>query len=330
MNKIVIIVCCVLFSNLLWGQNVVKEDSSLKSEVYQLKEDQLKSKYHLDSVKIELRKQSQNIEALNKQVRRYKESNNSLSLSLKKEKVKNNQLQSSIDSISQEVIKNRNLITSSSSELKDNISSYKDETTENISSVNSLIVDQKYIGIGVIFLIMLIVVMIYLLLVKRISSSKVDVVSKINNTKNYLEEEAIKLDRKLLGILEVNLTAQKEQNLASNKEKGTDPDHSLALKVADEIVRMQKNMSKIDKSVKGLKPLEKGIERIRSNFASNGYEMVDLLNKSYEERMNIDVINFLEDETLVEGTKMITKIIKPQVNFEGTLIQRAQVEVSQN
>lgn len=330
MNKIVIIVCCVLFSNLLWGQNVVKEDLSLKSEVNQLKEDQLNSKHHLDSVKIELRKQSQNIEALNKQVRRYKESNNSLVLSLKKEKVKNNQLQSSIDSISQEVLKNRKLITSSSSELKDNISSYKDETTENLSSVNSLIVDQKYIGIGVIFLIMLIVVMIYLLLVKRISSSKVDVVSKINSTKNYLEEEAIKLDRKLLGILEVHLTAQKEQNLASNKEKGLSPDHSLALKVADEIVRMQKNMSKIDKSVKGLKPLEKGIERIRSNFASNGYEMVDLLNKSYEERMNIDVINFLEDETLVEGTKMITKIIKPQVNFEGTLIQRAQVEVSQN
>ena len=93
---------------------------------------------------------------------------------------------------------------------------------------------------------------------------------------------------------------------------------------------MQKNLSRIDTDIKGLKPLERGIERIKANFAANGYEMVNLLKNEYDERMNIDVINFVEDDTLDSGKKIISKIIKPQVNFKGILIQRAQVEVSQN
>lgn len=86
----------------------------------------------------------------------------------------------------------------------------------------------------------------------------------------------------------------------------------------------------MDSSTKGLKPLEKGIERIQANFASNGYEMINLLNKDYDERMNIDVINFTTDENLNEGRKVITAVVKPQVNYNGVLIQRAQVDVSQN
>ena len=59
-------------------------------------------------------------------------------------------------------------------------------------------------------------------------------------------------------------------------------------------------------------------------------ELAILLNKDYDERMNIDVINFITDENLTKGRKIITSVIKPQVNFNGVLIQRAQVDVSQN
>jgi hypothetical protein len=106
--------------------------------------------------------------------------------------------------------------------------------------------------------------------------------------------------------------------------------HNLVLKIADEIVRMQKNISRIPPETKGIKPLEKGIDRIRDNIVANGYEMVELLNAVYEDRMNVDVINFIEDETLSTGEKIIAKVIKPQVNYKGVMIQRAQVEVAQN
>jgi hypothetical protein len=172
--------------------------------------------------------------------------------------------------------------------------------------------------------------LMYLFLGKRIKSSQTDVESQIRNTKKSLEEESLKLDNKLIEVLETKLKVQQETSESLPKATNEKVDHSLALKVADEIVRMQKNISKMNADIKGLKPLEKGIERIQANFAANGYEMVNLLNNEFDERMNIDVINFVEDDTLESGKKIISKIIKPQVNFNGVLIQRAQVEVSQN
>lgn len=171
---------------------------------------------------------------------------------------------------------------------------------------------------------------IYWLLGKRIANSKTDVETQIKNTKTALEEESIKLDSRLVEVLESQLKLKLEEKQIIPINSNNEIDHSLALKVADEIVRMQKNISKMDDDTKGLKPLVKGIERIQANFASNGYEMVNLLNKDYDERMNIDVINFITDENLTEGRKVITAVIKPQVNYNDVLIQRAQVDVSQN
>ncbi len=172
--------------------------------------------------------------------------------------------------------------------------------------------------------------LMYLLLGKRIKSSQTDVETQIRNTKKSLEEEGLRLDNKLIEVLETQLLVQQEESKSQSPTTHEKADHSLALKVADEIVRLQKNISRMDADIKGLKPLEKGIERIQANFAANGYEMVNLLNNEYDERMNIDVINFLEDDSLESGKKIITKVIKPQVNYKGILIQRAQVEVSQN
>ena len=171
---------------------------------------------------------------------------------------------------------------------------------------------------------------LYWLLGKRIATSKTDVETQIKNTKTALEEESIKLDSKLVEVLDTQLKLKQEEKQVVSSNSTSEIDHSLALKVADEIVRMQKNISKMDDETKGLKPLVKGIERIQANFASNGYEMVNLLNKDYDERMNIDVINFITDENLTEGRKIIKSVIKPQVNYNGVLIQRAQVDVSQN
>ena len=107
------------------------------------------------------------------------------------------------------------------------------------------------------------------------------------------------------------------------------PDHSLALKVADEIVRIELNMSRMDSSIKGYKQLAKAVERIKDNFKANGYEIVDMLGKPYNEGMKV-IANFVVDEDLEEGKQIITGITKPQINYNGQMIQAAQITVSQN
>jgi hypothetical protein len=55
--------------------------------------------------------------------------------------------------------------------------------------------------------------------------------------------------------------------------------------------------------------------------------MPEILNKPFDSRVKM-VANMVEDENLGKGIEIITKIIKPQVNYKGVLIQAAQVEVS--
>ena len=169
-----------------------------------------------------------------------------------------------------------------------------------------------------------------LMLRRRIDVSGVNMEQKIRSAKASLEEQALSLDAKLIEVLEKQLLLSQEQKPEPGTEQEAEPDHSLSLKVADEITRMQKNIAQMDPSVKGIKPLTKGLERIRKNFMANGYEIVDLLNKPYNSRMNIDVINYVDDPNLGEDDKIIVKIIRPQVNFNGVLIQRAQVDVAVN
>jgi hypothetical protein len=102
----------------------------------------------------------------------------------------------------------------------------------------------------------------------------------------------------------------------------------LALKVADEITLIERNISHMNKDTKGLKPLIRAIERLKDNLLSKGYEIPELLGKPFIEGMKITIITSIPDENLEKGRDLITKIIKPQVNFNEKLIQMAQVEVT--
>ncbi len=139
------------------------------------------------------------------------------------------------------------------------------------------------------------------------------------------EDDSIKLDRKLLELLNRQMLASKQTEKSPTK----DIDHSLALKVADEIVRIELNLSRMDTTVKGYKQLTKAVQRIKDNFAANDYEIVDMLGKTYNERTKV-IANFCIDESLPEGAQIITGITKPQVNYQGKMIQVAQITVSQN
>lgn len=168
---------------------------------------------------------------------------------------------------------------------------------------------------------------IYWFLSKRIQNSKMDVETQIKNTKIALEEESIKLDSKLVEVLESQLKLKQEEKQVNAVNSNNEIDHSLALKVADEIVRIQKNLHQMDANTKGLKQLSASVKRIQDNFASNGYELVEMLGKEYNEGMKV-IANFVPSENLDAGKQIITRIIKPQVNFKGQMIQSAQIEVS--
>lgn len=210
-----------------------------------------------------------------------------------------------------------------------NISGEINKTNSNVQTNQDMLQSRTlWIGIMAVALLIFIVGVAYQL-TKRIKSGNTSIgeVRKAQEAlqlaQTKMQEESVKLDDKLLEMFDKQIST-------TPKVVGTDkPDHSLALKVADEIVRIELNMSRMDSSIKGYKQLAKAVERIKDNFKANGYEIIDMLGKPYNEGMKVTA-NFVSDEELEEGKQIITGITKPQINYNGQMIQAAQITVSQN
>lgn len=209
----------------------------------------------------------------------------------------------------------------------------KIDKANGLISDNSSSLNNRTLGGGVIAIVLLLLgLLLYWLLGKRLRKSN-DSMESIKEAQSALEkankeiqEKSIELDNKLVELLDKQMRSKPS---APSKDSTKAVDHSLALKVADEIVRIELNLSRMDASVKGHKQLSKAVERIKNNFLAQGYEIVDMLGKPYNEGMKV-VASFVSDESLKDGEQVITGITKPQINFNGEMIQAAQITVSQN
>lgn len=209
------------------------------------------------------------------------------------------------------------------------ISDANQKIDSNVSTLTNSINSRSWLGaLGILIAIGLLAFTYYIL--RRKISSGATTIDKIRTAQEGLEtaqkamqEESVKLDSKLVELLDKKI--ESTPTPTDNEQA----DHTLALKVADEIVRIETNLSRMDTSVKGYKQLAKAVERIRTNFLANGYEIVEMLGKPYSEGIKASV-SFETDESLAEGEQRITGIIKPQINYKGKMIQSAQITVSQN
>ncbi|MFZ2284967.1 MAG: hypothetical protein WAV86_13930 [Lutibacter sp.] len=304
MKKILLITLFLGATNLFAQQ---KQDSILVKEIPMLKNNVFR--------------QGQEIDKLSKKL-------NDQDYILGKQKNTIENLNASIDSLSQLIQTNSQNILTISTELGTKIQQTGETANSKISELDSSLDKNRLYWIIATLATLLLGGVVYWLLGKRIQTSKTDLETQIKNTKTALEEESVKLDNKLVEVLETQLKLKQEETKSQPTISIEKADHSLALKVADEIIRIQKNLNQMDESTKGLKQLNSSVQRIQDNFAANGYELVEMIGKEYSEGMKATV-NFVQDEDYEEGKRIITRIIKPQVNYKGTMIQTAQIEVTE-
>lgn len=185
-------------------------------------------------------------------------------------------------------------------------------------------------GIGIVLALIVSLSIVAYWLTKRIKSGSttIDEIRKaqesLRNAQEKIQEESVNLHNKLLDIAEKQLASAKDITT-----KAATPDHSLVVKLADEIARIETNLSKMDKSVRGYKQLVQAKDRMINNVRANGYEIISLLGQEYNEGMQFPA-RFVPDEELPEGKRIITGMIKMQVNYNGQMIQPAEIVVSQN
>lgn len=275
---------------------------------------------------------NEEIKDLQERLRKVETTNNSLKSELKNQKAYfSNGFAAATDSIRNlraEVENNKENIETISKDLGVKITATETNANKKIETLDNTVSKNTLYWIIGALAIALLSVLLFGLLRKQITKDKTDITANIQQTKKALEEEGVKLDSKLVDLLATQMQLMKEERQAVPSSKAEEVNHELALKVADEIIRIQKNLGNMDTETKGLKQLIASVKRIQDNFEANGYELVDMLNKPYDQGMKLTA-NFKPDETLKAGEQIITRIIKPQVNFKGVMIQSAQIEVSQ-
>jgi hypothetical protein len=234
-------------------------------------------------------------------------------------------LSSTVDSVGilkKELAVTNNNLKAMADKLELQIQQLSDKSDSDISALSKRVSNNTIYWILAIIAIALFPTILFSLLRSRLAVVKTELSDQIKNTSEAIRGDILKLDNQVFWSLDFQKNLRKtEQN------ESEDIDHSLALKVADEIIRIQRNLNSMDPGIKGLKQLEFAVDRIQDNFKENGYEVVDLLNKPYDQGMKVSV-KFKPDDTLKQGEQIITRIIKPQVNYNNVTIQEAEVEVS--
>lgn len=215
-------------------------------------------------------------------------------------------------------------------ESRSSINGKIQETNSALTTARSDIRNQSLWGGLAALLILTIISVVAFYLSKRIKrgDSTIDDVRKAQDAlleaQRRLQEESVRLDNQLLDIVQQQLKGMP----AAGETTGI-PDHSLVVKLADEIARIETNLSKMDKSVRGYKQLVQAKDRMINNVRANGYEIISLLGQEYNDGMQFQT-RFVPDDTLPEGKRIITGMIKMQVNYNGKMIQPAEIVVSQN
>lgn len=269
-------------------------------------------------------KQKQEIEGLTSKVNNQQTTINQQRNAINEITTKAKRLESTVDSLGSLIETNRSNINTIADDLGTKIQETGEQAETRILELGGDVEKNRLYWIIATLVTLLLGGLMYLFLGKRIKSSQTDVETQIRNTKKSLEEESLKLDGELVKVfqkqLEVLDTAPKETT-------SQDDDHSLVLKIADRLTAMETNLYRMDPNTRGLNNLKNLVKSTKENFNAKEYEIVEMLGKEYKEGMEV-IATFIPSDEIEIGKQIITRVIKPQVNFKGQKIQAAQIEVS--
>ena len=231
-----------------------------------------------------------------------------------------------IDSLKSVLAETNNRVDALLDSLNKNISSTREQIQIKSDSLSQTIAKQSQTGLWIFIVIAIILAVIAFVFGKLIA--------KRGNEVALLSAKADKLNEQIVNRLssemsEMQTISKQIGSISAATGSESDTEQKLITTLADRITFMEMTLYKMDSSVRGHKQLSKSIKQMKDNLLANGYELVDMLGKDYHEGMKVTA-NFVEDENLPEGKQIITGIIKPQINYQGKMIQSAQITVSQN
>lgn len=225
------------------------------------------------------------------------------------------------------------------------------KTITKISPTKKIIKYQDFIIFGAIVILIVAIIFIFIFIKKnfrnrsqlveiQLNEARRNFVEKLNQVRNELIEQNNQTKKMFLLSEVVNsLPFGKQQSSISgnvsnvetpkilSKPQTKKSDHSVAINLADEIIRMRGKLVDIPENTPGRDDLLKVVNNVENEFNDTDYEISDLVGLIYKKDMNLTA-NFVLSKKEKPVEQIITKIIKPQILYKGKIIQTAEVEVS--
>ena len=198
-----------------------------------------------------------------------------------------------------------------------NINDLERNTQEDFSDIINKFTFSNIAFIIVIFIIIIIIIILIFYYKK-----------KFHNASLSINEKWVNHDDKLAQLLKNQLTLIKEEREKKLEETSyKELDHSLALRVGEEIHRMRLRISNMEPGTKGLTALKNSLRRLEDEFNEQGYEFIELKGKPFDENVTALPKNFVAVEGLKKGEEIIYRVIKPQIKYKGIVIYHGDIEV---
>lgn len=242
------------------------------------------------------------------------------------------QLRNEVDIITDSLIENKSLLLTQVSIIYDSLQS----NTAKLESNELRILEEEMnseqgkmytilSGAGVLIA-LLFVFVIYLLTQRKTKAIEETLDESKEDLKNQLASLRIETGEGLAKAIEKFA----EVSQASGKEQNSEPDHSMVIQFAKQIITMENNLSRMDPETKGFKQLNRAIEKMHNTLNSMDYEITPLLGTSVIDGQIIDIRELLPDESITDSTKVVFNVVKAEILFKGELLQRGKVDVKHN
>lgn len=230
--------------------------------------------------------------------------------------------ESKIPTIILEIEGLRDYLKSRIENLDDDIERVSNKGQNDFSTIVQTIKDRTLYWVIAILIVLITVISIFLVLKSKVAEQK-DSLSSVQHMQKKFENDQIQLDTKLIKILGTKLEIASLQS-----EKTTDVDHSFPILSCEKIHSMRKRLKTMGEQ-HGTKVLNNQIESLEAKLTDMGYKIVDLVGRNFDDGMELGKAQFIPDDSLKEGERIISRVIKPQITFKGEIIRHADVVISQ-
>lgn len=165
---------------------------------------------------------------------------------------------------------------------------------------------------------------------RRFKKYRLGLEQRVKDLALEFQEQQTHQDSRLAELME-NLAAfmpepGKDPASGESRVSGAEMDHSLAISLGNELYRMIKKIKDLPEEDSTAEELKASLNRVYRAYNQKGYQIVDLEGKPYKEKMDARA-EFILTPELLPGEQIVYRVIKPQIKYGESTVQKAEIEV---